>query len=186
MASGQMVVTGVAGRYANALFDLALEEGQIDKVEAQLVGFQTALSESADLMRMIKSPVFTQEQQARAVRIIADAAGIDGISRNFLELLAARRRLMFVPDMIGAYRSLAAHHRGEIEAEVTVAASLSEEQQETVAKALKAFAGQDVKMNLRIDPSVLGGMIVRIGSKMIDNSLRSKLNRLKYAMKEVG
>jgi F-type H+-transporting ATPase subunit delta len=186
MVSGQMVTAGVAGRYANALFELAREDGQIDKVEQQLVGFQTALSESADLTRMTKSPVFTQEQQARAVRVIADTAGITGISRNFLELLAARRRLMFVSDMIRAYRSLAAQHRGEIEAEVTVAAAMGEEQHAAVAEAVKAFAGQDVKINLRIDPSILGGIIVRIGSRMIDNSLRSKLNRLKYAMKEVG
>lgn len=186
MMSGQMIVTGVAGRYANALFELAREEGSVEQVEGQLASFQSVLDDSADLKRMIMSPLFSQDQQARAVRIISDAAGITGISRNFLELLAAKRRLQAVSGIIQAFRSLAAHHRGEIEADVTVAVALSEEQREAVASTLRNFAGQDVTMNLRADPAILGGLVVRIGSTMIDSSLRSKLNRLKYAMKEVG
>jgi len=186
MASGGMSVTGVAGRYATALFELALEEDKLKEVEAQLADFQEMLHTSEDLRRLAHSPAFSMDQQAKAVRVVADAAGTSGLTKNFLELLVEKRRLSTVSGIIRAFHTLAARHRGEVEAEVITAVPLSDDQTETLRQALRDFAGQDVSMNIRVDASILGGLIVKIGSRMIDNSLRTKLNRLRHVMKEVG
>ncbi len=186
MASGGTSVTGVAGRYAMALFELALDEGKLEEVESQLADFGEMLENSEDLRRLAKSPAFSMEQQAKAVRVVADAAGTSGLTKNFLELLVEKRRLSAVSDIIRAFRTLAARHRGEVEADVVAAVPLSDEQQDTLRQAVAEFAGQDVSMNIRVDGSILGGLIVKVGSRMIDNSLRTKLNRFRHAMKEVG
>ncbi len=181
-----MSVTGVAGRYATALFELALEEGKLAEVETHLVDLAEILDASDDLRRLVHSPAFSMDQQAKAMRVIADGVGTSGLTRNFLELLVEKRRLSSLSDIIGAFRTLAARHRGEVEAEVVSAVSLSEDEKTDIKSALRDFAGQDVTMKLRVDPAILGGLIVTVGSRMIDNSVRSKLNRLRHAMKEVG
>jgi F-type H+-transporting ATPase subunit delta len=186
MVSGGTSVTGVAGRYATALFELALEQDNLAEVEQQLSDLGEILDASDDLRRLVHSPAFSMDQQAKAVRAIADAAGTSGLTRNFLELLVEKRRLSAISGIIGAFRTLAARHRGEVEADVVSAVPLSDDQQEDLKTALRDFAGQDVSMNVRVDPSILGGLIVKVGSRMIDNSVRSKLNRLRHAMKEVG
>jgi len=186
MASGGTSVTGVAGRYAIALFELALEQDALDEVEAQLSDFQQMLDNSDDLRRLAHSPAFSMDQQAKAVRVVADAAGTSGLTKNFLELLVEKRRLSAVSDIIRAFRTLVARHRGEVEADVVTAVPLSDDQKNDLKQALRGFAGQDVSMNIRVDPSILGGLIVKIGSRMIDNSVRTKLNRLRHVMKEVG
>ncbi len=186
MASGGTSVTGVAGRYAIALFELALEQDALDEVEAQLSDFQQMLDNSDDLRRLAHSPAFSMDQQAKAVRVVADAAGTSGLTKNFLELLVEKRRLSAVSDIIRAFRTLVARHRGEVEADVVTAVPLSDDQKNDLKQALRGFAGHDVSMNIRVDPSILGGLIVTIGSRMIDNSVRTKLNRLRHVMKEVG
>jgi len=186
MNSGGTSVTGVAGRYATALFELALDENKLEEVEAQLADLQEMLDSSDDLRRLVHSPAFSMDQQAKAMRVIADTAGTSGITKNFLELLVEKRRLSTLSGIIRAFQTLAARHRGEVEAEVVSAVELSDEQKDTLRQALRDFAGQDVSMNIRVDPSILGGLVVTIGSRMIDNSLRTKLNRLRHAMKEVG
>lgn len=186
MSSGGASVTGVAGRYATALFELAAEEDSLAEVEQQLTELGEILDASDDLRRLVQSPTFSMDQQAKAVRAIADAAGTSGLTRNFLELLVEKRRLSAISGIIGAFRTLAARHRGEVEADVVSAVPLGDAQKDALKQALRDFAGQDVSMNVRVDPSILGGLIVTVGSRMIDNSVRSKLNRLRYAMKEVG
>jgi len=186
MNSGGTIVSGVAGRYATALFDLALDEGKLEEVETQLDSFQEIIDSSDDLRRLVRSPAFSTDQQAKAVRVIADTAGTSGLTKNFLELLVEKRRLSAISDIVRAFHTLAARHRGEIEADVVTAVPLEDDQKSDLKQALRDFAGQDVSMNVRVDPSILGGLIVRIGSRMIDNSVRSKLNRLRHAMKEVG
>ncbi len=186
MNSGGMSVTGVAGRYATALFELALEEDQLSDVEQQLSDLGEILEQSDDLRRLVHSPAFSMDQQAKAMRAITEAAGTSGLTKNFLELLVEKRRLSAITGIIGAFRTLAARHRGEVEADVVTAVPLGEDQKQELHTALREFAGQDVSMNVRVDPSILGGLIVKVGSRMIDNSVRTKLNRLRHVMKEVG
>lgn len=186
VADTSQLVSGVAERYASSLFDLALESGSADAVGADLDRFQAMIDESADLKRLIESPVFSAEDQARAISAILDKAGIAGLVANFLKVVAANRRLFAVPGMIRAYRVIAARHRGEITAEVTSAHALTEAQEQELKAALKGVTGKDVAIAVTVDPSILGGLIVKVGSRQIDTSLRTKLSTLKLALKEVG
>jgi F-type H+-transporting ATPase subunit delta len=179
-------ISGVAERYASSLFELALESGAIDKVGADLDRFQALLDESEDLRRLVASPVFSAEEQQRAVTAVAAKAGIDGLVANFLKVVAGNRRLFAVPGMIRSYRETAAAHRGEITAEVTSAHALTAEQETELKAALKGVTGKDVTIVVTIDPEILGGLIVKVGSRQIDTSLRTKLSTLKLALKEVG
>jgi F-type H+-transporting ATPase subunit delta len=176
----------VAERYASALFDLALEEKSLPSVEADLKRFAALLDESADLRRLIRSPVFSAEEQARAVGSVLDKAGIGGLVGNFLKVTAANRRLFAVPGIIAAFGRLLAKHRGEVAAEVTSAEPLSATHIAALKDALKASIGKDVALETKVDPSLIGGLIVKVGSRMIDGSVRTKLNSIKLAMKEVG
>ena len=176
---------GMAGRYATALFDLAKESGQIDRIADELKGFEALLKESPDLSRFVRSPVFSADDQAKALRALLPKAGIGGLTANFLSLIARNRRLFAVGDMIRAFRGLLARHKGEVEADVTSAAALSDTQVTALKAALKASLGKDVQMNTKVDPAILGGLIVKVGSRMIDSSLRTKLSSLKMRMKEV-
>jgi F-type H+-transporting ATPase subunit delta len=178
--------SGAAARYATALFELALEESALDEIGAQLAQFEAALDASGDLRRLVKSPVFSAEEQGRALAAVLEKLKIEGLTRNFLLLAAKNRRLFAVPDMIGAYRAMLARHRGETSATVTAATKLTEAQAEAVKQALKAALGKDVLLEERVDPSLLGGLVVKVGSRMIDSTLRTRLNSLKVAMKEVG
>jgi len=186
VAGGDDTPSGVAGRYATALFELALEEQALDQVEQDLNRFNQALDAAEDLRRLVKSPVFTADEQQRAMAAVLDEVKIEGLTANFLKLVARNRRLFATPDMIKAFRTLLARHRGQTSAEVISAAALEEGQIRALQTALKAALHKDVQLEQRVDATLLGGLIVKIGSRMIDNSLRTKLNSLKTVMKEVG
>lgn len=185
MATDDPIMAGMAGRYASALFELAGEQRQIPDVENNLLKFRELLDGSTDLQRLVRSPVFSADDQLKALSAVLDRAGIGGLAANFLRLIARNRRLFAVPDMIKAFRALAARARGEVEAEVTSAFPLRDAQVQALKDTLKASAGNNVQLNMRVDPSLLGGLIVKLGSRMIDSSLRTKLNTLKVRMKEV-
>jgi F-type H+-transporting ATPase subunit delta len=179
-------VSGVAERYANALFELALEAKSVPAVEKDLDQVAALIAESADFARLVRSPVFSSEEQGRAVTAVLDKAGIGGLVANLVKVTAANRRLFAVPDMITAFKRIAAKNRGEVAAEVTSAEPLNAGHVAALKDALKASLGKDVTLDARVDPSLIGGLIVKVGSRMIDGSLRTKLNSLKLAMKEVG
>ena len=180
------VVSGVAERYAGALFELAVESGQVDAVAGDIDRLDAILGESADLRRLVRSPVFTPDEQLRAVTAVLERAGIGGLLSNFVKLTARNRRLFAVPDMIRAYRLLLAAHRGETTADVTSAEPLSPAQVADIKAALKGVTSKDIRVNAKVDPSLIGGLIVKLGSRMIDTTLKTKLNALKVALKEVG
>lgn len=186
VADTSQLVSGVAERYASSLFELATEAGSVDAVGADLDRFQSMIDESEDLKRFIESPVFSSEDQLRAVSAVLDKAGIAGLCGNFIKVAAANRRLFAVPGMVKAYRQIVARSRGEVTAEVASAHALSAEQENELKVALKGVTGKDVAVNVTVDPSILGGLIVKVGSRQIDTSLRTKLSTLKLALKEVG
>lgn len=186
MAKSGSTISGVAERYAGSLFELAAEAKVIAAVEKDLASFETMLAGSADLKRLVVSPVFSSDDQYNAISALVKKSGMSALTANFLRVVAQNRRLFAVPAMIRAFREIAAEHRGEVAAEVTSAHSLTAAQQAELKTALKAVAGKDVTMALTVDPALLGGMVVKIGSRQIDTSLRTKLNSLKLALKEVG
>jgi F-type H+-transporting ATPase subunit delta len=179
-------VSGVSGRYATALFELARDEKSIDAVKADLDKFDAMLSESADLTRLVRSPVFAADTQLKALSAVLDKAGISGVAANFLKVLTNNRRLFAVADVIRAFRALVARFKGEASAEVTVAEPLSDKNLDALKTALKQVSGKDVTLNVKVDPSIIGGLVVKLGSRMVDSSLRTKLNSIKHAMKEAG
>jgi F-type H+-transporting ATPase subunit delta len=179
-------VSGVSGRYATALFELTRDEKSVDAVVADLNTFDAMLADSADLRRLVRSPVFSADSQAKALAAILDKAEITGIAANFLKVLTANRRLFAVVDVIRAFRALVAKFKGEATADVTVAEALSEPNLDALKVALKSVTGKDVALNVKVDPSIIGGLVVKLGSRMVDSSLRTKLNSIKHAMKEAG
>ena len=186
MAAEDPSVFGVSGRYATALFELARDEKSIDAVKADLDKFAALLAESEDLKRLVRSPVFAAEAQLKALSAVLDRAGISGISANFLNVLTANRRLFAVADVVRAFNALVAKFKGEASADVTVAEALSDKNLDALKTALKSVTGKDVALNVKIDSSIIGGLIVKLGSRMVDSSLRTKLNSIKHAMKEAG
>jgi F-type H+-transporting ATPase subunit delta len=168
------------------LFELARDEKSIDAVRADLDKFEAMLSDSADLKRLVRSPVFGASDQSKALSAVLDKAGISGIAANFLKVLTANRRLFAVADVIRAFRALVAKFRGEATADVTVAEPLSDKNLDALKSALKTISGKDVTLNVKVDPSIIGGLVVKLGSRMVDSSLRTKLNSIKNAMKEAG
>jgi F-type H+-transporting ATPase subunit delta len=185
MAGQEPIVSGVAGRYATALFELALEERQLDAVKADLDRFAALVEENADLSRLVRSPVFTAEEQTKALTAVLANTGISGLAANFLKLVAANRRLFAIGQIIRTFRSLVARHKGEVTAQVTVAESLSDNNLEALKGALKTVTGgKDIDLDVKVDPAIIGGLIVKVGSRMVDTSLRTKLNSIKLAMKE--
>jgi F-type H+-transporting ATPase subunit delta len=186
VATAEPIISGMAGRYATALFDLALETSTIDQVQSDLTAFIRLVDDSADLSRLVRSPVFTAEEQGRAIESILDKAGIGGLAAKFLKLVAANRRLFAARDIIRAFNTLVARHKGEVTAQVTVAEKLSDTHLNEIGSALKAVTGKNVQVDVKIDPSIIGGLIVKLGSRMVDDSLRTKLNAIKHAMKEAG
>ncbi len=177
---------GIAGRYATALFELADDAGALEPVEKDLSDLGAIIEENADLRLMLTNPVFSREDQGRALSAILNKAGAHDLSRSFVGLVAQNRRLFVLPDMIKAFRALLADKRGEISAQVTSARALSEDQRKDLAATLKKALGQDVSLSLAVDPALLGGLVVKVGSRMVDSSIRTKLNTLKIAMKEAG
>jgi F-type H+-transporting ATPase subunit delta len=186
VAGEQSIVSGMAGRYATALFELALEENALDAAKADLERFDALIGESADLARLVRSPVFTADEQARALAAVLDKAEIGGIAAKFLKVVASKRRLFAVRQMIRGFRRLVAHHKGEVTADVTLAEPANEAHLALIRSALKSITKKDVEIDVKVDPSIIGGLIVKLGSRMVDSSLRTKLNALKHAMKEVS
>jgi F-type H+-transporting ATPase subunit delta len=186
VATDDISVDGVAGRYASALFDLAKESSNVEGIEKDLANFQSLLDESPDLVRVVRSPVIAADDQAKALAAVLEKAGIGGLTANFLKLVTANRRLFVIQDMIKVYRSLAAKARGEVTAEVTSAYALNDEQVASLKETLKASVGKDVTLQSRVDPSILGGLIVKVGSRMIDSSLKTKLQNMKVALSGAG
>lgn len=186
MAGHKQIVSGVPGRYATALFELAREEKAVDQIASDMTRFEALLDESEDLNRFVSSPIFTAEQQIAALSEVLKSAGIGGLAENFILLLARNRRLPAVRAAIHGLRLLIADARGEVAAEVTSAEPLSEQQLATIKAELKAVIGQDVAVATKTDAGILGGLIVKLGSRMVDNSLRTKLQNLKVAMKGIG
>ncbi len=184
MASEEPTVSGMAGRYATALFELAKESNAIDDVKADLERFDALIADSDDLRRLVRSPVFSADEQLRALGAVVERAALGDIAVKFLKLVTANRRLFAARDMIRGYRELVALHKGEATAEVTVAEPLKDEHVEALRSALKSVSGKDVDLHIKIDPAIIGGLVVKLGSRMVDTSLRTKLNAIKHAMKE--
>jgi F-type H+-transporting ATPase subunit delta len=185
VAGEDHIISGMAGRYANALFELARENKATDAVKADLEQFDALIAGNADLARLVRSPVFGADEQLKALSAILDKAGISGLAANFLRVITTNRRLFAVRDMIRAYRALVARHKGEVTAQVTVAEPLSDTNIDALKGALKSVTGgKDIDLDVRIEPAIIGGLIVKVGSRMVDSSLRTKLNAIKLAMKE--
>lgn len=173
----------MAGRYAAALFELAQEQGLLDDVANDLHGLRDLIDESTDLARLIRSPVLSRDEQSRALAALGERAGFHELTRQFLGLLAQKRRLFALPDVVEAYDAMLAEHKGEVGAEVVSAVPLSTEQLESVRQHLTRAVGQTVKLSTSVDPNLLGGLVVRLGSRMIDASIRTKLHQLELALR---
>jgi F-type H+-transporting ATPase subunit delta len=185
VAGNTSIISGMAGRYANALFELALEEKVLDAVKSDLEKFDALIAANLDLHRLVRSPVYGADEQLKALSAILDKVGIGGLAANFLRVITTNRRLFAVHDMIRAFRALVAKHRGEVTAEVTVAETLNGSNLDALKDALKSVTGgKDIDLDIKIDPAIIGGLIVKVGSRMVDSSLRTKLNAIKFAMKE--
>jgi F-type H+-transporting ATPase subunit delta len=183
VATADHAVSGVAGRYASALFDLATDDKSVTKTGDALASFMGLVEGSADLQRLMRSPVFKVEQQSASIEALAAKAKISGLALNFLKLMAANRRLSAVPDAIRGYNTLVAQSKGEISGEVISAEKLSPKQLTDLKAALKSAMGSTVSLTTSVDRSLLGGLIVKVGSRMMDNSLKTKLQNLKVSMK---
>ena len=187
MSEQQDTVSGVAGRYASALFSLAHDERKTDEVAAALSTFDALIAESEDLQRLVRSPIYSAREQVKALTAILERAGVGGIAANFIELVASKRRLFAIRDMIRDYGLLYDVARGVAHAEVTSAATLSDANVAALKETLRAASGgKDVRLTAKVDPTIIGGLVVKIGSRMVDGSLRTKLNAIRIAMKEVG
>ena len=174
----------MAGRYGNALFELALDNKAVDAVKADLDRFDAMIAENPDLNRLVRSPVFSAAEQLQALSAVLDRVGIGGLAAKFLKLVTMNRRLFAARDMVRGYRELVALHKGEATAEVTVAERLKDDHVAALKSALKAVSGKDVDLAIKIDPAIIGGLVVKLGSRMVDTSLRTKLNAIRHAMKE--
>jgi len=186
LASEATGVSGLAERYAAALFELADERRDLDAVAGDLRALRAMLHDSADLLRLVRSPVLSRADQGRAIALVAETAELSQLTRDFLAVVARNRRLFAVPAMIEAYLAKLAARRGEITAEVTAAQPLTDAQNNALTEQLRRVVGGRVAVDLRIDPSLIGGMVVKIGSRMVDGSLRSKLQRMRLALRAGG
>lgn len=186
MASQHSSSSSIAGRYATALFELADSEGTLERVEGDLDEITRMIDASADLQRLVRSPAFSAEDQGRGFAELLARAGIAGLTANFAGTVIRNRRLFALQDMIKAFGALLAGRRGEITADVVSARRLGDAQVAHLKATLNSSTGRDVRIDMRVDPALLGGLTVQVGSRMIDSSLRTKLNSLKFAMKEAG
>ena len=186
MASEATGVSGLAERYAAALFDLADERHELDAVAGDLRALRAMLQDSPDLARMVRSPVLSRAEQGQAIAVVAERAELSQLTRDFLAVVARNRRLFAAPGMIESYLGKLAERRGEVTAEVTAAQPLSEAQNAALTDQLRRAVGGRVAIDFRVDPSLIGGMIVKIGSRMVDGSLKSKLQRLRLALRAAG
>ena len=186
MASETTGVSGLAERYAAALFDLADERRMLDEVATNLRDLRTMLQASGDFLRLIRSPVVSRGQQAKAIGMLAERAGLSPLVRDFLAVVARNRRLFAVPVMIESFLAKLAARRGEVTAEVLAAQSLSEAQLAALNEQLRRSIGSRVTVDVRVDPGLIGGLVVKLGSRMVDGSIKSKLQRLQLAMKSIA
>jgi F-type H+-transporting ATPase subunit delta len=186
LAAQNSVVAHIAQPYAAALYDLASEQGQVEAVEADLVAISGLAAESPDFARFLRSPVIAGDDKAVAMAAILGRANVAAVVANFIKVVARNGRLFALPAIIAAFRSLAAAARGEVSADVTSATPLTPEQVANLAETLKQKIGKTVTLQEHVDPSLIGGLIVKVGSRMIDSSLKTKLTAMKIAMKEVG
>ena len=177
---------GIAKRYATALFDLASETDDISSLEKNVETLTQAIDESPDLNSLISSPIYSRDQQKNAIGAIAKQMGVSAVMINALSLMAEKRRLFVVPTFLSVLKDLISESKNEITAEVVSAQSLSKGQVEKLGKSLKNNFGKDVKISATVDPTLIGGMVVKVGSRMIDTTIRAKLNSLQNTMKEVG
>jgi F-type H+-transporting ATPase subunit delta len=184
VAGEDPITSGMAGRYATALLELALEQKAVEAVKADLDRFDALVAGSEDLRRLVRSPVFSADDQIRALKAVLGQAGIQGLAANFLLLVASNRRLFAVRDMVKAYSALVARHKGEVAAHVTVAEPLSEAHLAALKDALRSVTKQEVQVDVKVDPAIIGGLVVKLGSRMVDSSLRTKLNAIRFAIKE--
>nr|WP_214650040.1 F0F1 ATP synthase subunit delta [Palleronia pontilimi] len=180
------ISTGIASRYATAIFELARDEGALDQVRRDSDTLASALNDSEDFRDLIHSPLYSRDQQQQAIGAIADKMGLHKITANTLRLMASKRRLFVLSGLISELRDMIAREKGEITADVSAATELSDAQKKKLAETLKASVGRDVNINLSVDESLIGGLVVKVGSKMIDTSIKSKLAALQNTMKEVG
>ncbi len=180
------ISSSIASRYAAAVFELATESKTIAKIESDLTGLSDALAGSDDFNALIHSPIYTRDEQTSAIAAIAKKMGLTSLMANTLAVMAQKRRLFVLPQLVQSLRGLIAESKGEVGADVTSAKALTKAQTEKLAKSLKAQFGKTVNINATVDESLIGGLVVKVGSKMIDTSIRSKLNSLQNAMKEVG
>lgn len=186
MASDTSYAAGLAGRYATALYELADETKQLDALAADLTRLKAAVDASPDLQRLISSPLISRDHQAKAMDAIVAAAGFGDLARRFVGMAARNRRLFALRGMIDTFMQILAARRGEMTADVTSAKPLTQAQAEAVGAALRGAVGRKVTMNLKVDPKLLGGLKVKVGSRLIDASVASQLQRLQYAMKGLG
>ena len=186
MSETASISSGIAARYASAIFDLAVEGKSLKSLEKDVDALAGVLDDSTDFRDLITSPVYSRAAQGEAITAIAKKMGLSGETTNLMGLMASKRRLFVLPQMVRRLRDLIAEEKGEVTADVTAAKSLTKAQQDKLAKTLKASVGKDVKLNVAVDESLIGGLVVKVGSKMIDTSIRSKLANLQNAMKEVG
>jgi len=177
------ITAGLAGRYASALFDLARESNAIDSVLKSLGDLKAGLAESADLRALVTSPIVGRTDAANAIGAVAKAMKLDSLTTKFLGVLAENRRLAALPGMIDAFNAIVANHRGEVTAKVTSAHPLTAEQVKTLTANLKSRVGRDVTVATTVDPAILGGLVVQLGSQLIDGSIRTRLNSFATAMK---
>lgn len=177
------IQASLAGRYASALFELAREDNSLDRVGESLAAVRQALGESEELRTLTTSPLIGRDAAVSAIRATAESMGLDPLTANFLGVLAQNRRLSQLGQIIRAFNMLAAAHRGETTAEVTSAHPLTDDQVQALRGNLKSRMGRDVAVDLTVDPAILGGLVVKVGSQMIDGSIRTKLNTLAQAMK---
>jgi F-type H+-transporting ATPase subunit delta len=181
--AGEKAETGLAGRYANAVFELAQEQRAVDALSADLAALRRAVDASADLAHLVRSPVFGSETQERAMKALLEKMGAGKLAVNLVLLLAAKRRLFALDNVIAAYERLVAQSRGETEAQVTSTRALSDGEIAELKSVLKARLGKEPRLATKVDPTLLGGLIVKVGSRMIDSSIRTKLTGLAAVMK---
>ncbi len=186
MSESASISTGIASRYATAVFELAKEASGLDALGADTETLGDALATSPDFRALIASPIYSRDAQGKAVTAVAEKMGLSDTFRNTLALMASKRRLFVLPQLVRELARLIAEEKGEVTAEVTAAQALTDAQQAKLAATLKARVGSDVKINMAVDESLIGGLVVKVGSRMIDTSIRSKLAALQNTMKEVG
>lgn len=186
MSEPASISTGIAARYAKAVYELASDASDVQAIETDLTALQDALNESDDFKALINSPIYTRAQQSGAIGAIAKKMQLSEIMANTLALMADKRRLFVLPALLRTLREIIAVEKGEITADVVSAKALTKAQTDKLSKSLNAKTGKDVTLNQTVDESLIGGLVIKLGSKMIDTSIRSKLDSLQNVMKEVG